>query len=127
MAGRFLAVEEFEVGTTSTRFAVRLIDVKTRRTLRRSPTGSLPPERQNSGTEGIGRVSALELNRNGRVGWIVRDEYATTTRHEVWSMDRLGAVRVDEGAAIDPESLAIGARFLYWSAAGEPHRFAFTS
>jgi hypothetical protein len=87
----------------------------------------LSADRQNSGTEGIGRVSALEVDRRGRVGWIVRDEYATTTRHEVWSMDRLGAVRVDEGTAIDPESLAIGARFLYWSAAGEPRRFALTS
>lgn len=65
-------------------------------------------------------VTDLELTSQGALAWIAsgapnRDDY-----FYVQKADGAGRAVLDEGPAIDPRSLAISGRRIYWTNAGEP-------
>jgi hypothetical protein len=119
--GRFLAIEQVGLGKGPTYFSVSLIDVRTRRTVRSAGTGVVPPDRRDGGNEGIGTTTDFALEGD-KVAWIARDEYSSTPRWEVWVMTPSGARRLDEGGAVEPGSLALGTRYVYWTRGGAPMR-----
>jgi hypothetical protein len=86
--------------------AAVVVDLRTRRTLRRLSSRNSP---------GVGD---LELKTNGSVAAMYFN--ASTREHEVWKSDRNGPALLDSAAEIVPGSLALSGSTLYWTRGGIP-------
>lgn len=117
-AGRYVAFERAYVDELDHRYTVIVRDAATGRTLTSAPTGQLVnPDGPDSG---IGPTTALALRRDGAVAWIVRDETAADTQHEVWVGQGRARTRLARAPDIAPQSLRLSKQRVCWTQGGAP-------
>ena len=66
----------------------------------------------------------LVLKPDGSVAWVTVSRFKPTT-WEVSRHDSAGTATLDSGPGIDPQSLAAGGSWLYWTDAGSPRSAPF--
>jgi hypothetical protein len=118
LAGRYVAYELAFVGREETHFDVRVRNLRSGRWVHRLPANSAP-ETSPISTSSPG-VTDLALARNGAVAWITRDPYVNPATLEVHKADADGHAQLDTGAGIDPGSLALSGKTIYWLSNGTP-------
>jgi hypothetical protein len=67
----------------------------------------------------------LVLKPDGSVAWVTSDRCSGATILSVNRHDSTGTASVDAGPGIDPNSLAAGGSWLYWTNAGSPRSAPF--
>lgn len=128
LAGTLLARE---VGISSpvlgTSWLVEVEDLRTRRIVRKVPTGSpLEPEPHYSG---VGEVVSLVVKNDGGIAWIAWDSERSSNigssnevrYYDVYSSDHTGTHLLAAGTNVAPRSLALVGSTIYWTQAGAPH------
>jgi len=108
-------------------FDILVYDVKRRRLLRRLPTGTPTPTQTKNAypetLEGVGDTTALVLQPDGAVAWIVHDTAAPDppTYQVIKANAGQPPTVLATGTDIDPTSLALGGTVLYWEQNNSPH------
>ena len=109
LAGRFVAWERAVCGKGSTcigAILVRDLERGTRRSF------SIP--------DGQRTADDLVVTRSGSVAWIRLGRAELPNNREVRAADATGERVLDQGDQIDPRSLAISGRRIYWMSGGAP-------
>jgi hypothetical protein len=117
LAGPYVGYELAFIGRSSF-FRVQVRDLRNGRWLRRLPAMTPGSDQNHSGVKP--GVSDLELARNGAVAWIARNPYVDPPTVEVHKADADGHAQLDAGAGIDPGSLALSGKRIYWLKDGQP-------
>lgn len=117
LAGRYVATaEEYTASSGDALGAV----IEVRNLL----TGALVHRFQSPGDPNTYDITDLELRSNGSVAWIARivQGVPATTAYEVRTFPTTEShtTIVDAGPAIDPRSLALSRKTLYWTRDGAP-------
>ena len=126
LAGTLVAYEEFSSttgGPADTHFSwmIDVRDLRTGRIVREAPTATRQPPQ--SGLIGNGFARSLVLSGDGAVAWIVetvRGTEATLAQYEVHALDDGGQRVLASGGDIDPHSLALAGKTLYWKQGALP-------
>ena len=126
LAGSFVAYEEFSSttggpGDTHFSWMIDVRDLRTGRIVREAPTATRQPP--HSGLVGGGFARSPVLGGDGAVAWIVetvRGTEATIAQYEVHALDRGGPRVLASGPDIDPHSLALAGKTLYWKQGALP-------
>jgi hypothetical protein len=109
-----------EVGWARWLIVVR--DLRTGQTLHMVPTGNLEEPNPNPYSAGIGPALAIVVKNDGSVAWVAEDFYLSEnkpTYYQIHAVDKMGSRVVAEGTDIDPRSLALAGRTLYWTQNGQ--------
>jgi hypothetical protein len=125
LGGSVLAYEEWSteetrysfgppVGAKVWRLVVR--DLRTERVLHRVPTAANP---RHPTWVGDGEATMILVTSDGGVAWI-NDTIQESDRYQVHVLDRNGNRVLASGTDIDPHSLALAGRTLYWTQGGKP-------
>ncbi len=72
----------------------------------------------------VGTVEAMVLKSDGATAWILESRGQSpahpVTEYEVQAVDKNGSRMLAAGSDIDPSSLAVAGRTLYWTQGGKP-------
>jgi hypothetical protein len=122
LAGHYLGYSYDESGMEDYT-TVRVMDIRTGR-LRHNADGitqlGTPDFNQKPG------VTDLELRPSGDVAWIARNIYVQPMRLEVFKLDAQGRTLLDAKSQIDPNSLAISGKRIYWTTGAQVQGAAFS-
>ncbi len=123
--GPIVAYEDFILaeGVYGYKWGVVVKDLRTGATLHHEPTGKYLHSGEPELEFGIGPTTGIVLDRDGSVAWIV-EASAPEGRYQVHIADTTGARLVAQGPDIDPASLALAGKVIYWTQGGEPHTAA---
>jgi hypothetical protein len=126
MVGTLVALESKSWSTImgSESNGVSVLDLRTGRTIRQSATGPPEPTR-NTGYEdyGAGPVASVVLRPNGDLAWIAETPTFRVTpagRYQVYTLEASGRRMIASGNDIEPSSLALAAKTIYWTQGGKP-------
>lgn len=97
-------------------FMVVVRDLRSGRILHEAPTGT--PMRIPFAV-GVGRIVALVVKSDGAVAWIAKAPTYEGT-YQLHALDSTGNRVLASGAELDPSSLAMASRTLYWTQGGKP-------
>jgi hypothetical protein len=128
LSGSLVAYDSFStaVGLRG-EWYVQVRDLRTRRLLRKVPTGA--PLQKLPGSVGLGPATGVVVTRSGGVAWIAWDLQrsqpatgATPARrfYDVYACDVAGTRLLAAGPDVDPSSLALAGHTLYWVQSGKP-------
>jgi hypothetical protein len=118
-----LGASRYEEEPTSVIWLVNVLDLRTGKIVLSAPTGVLLKPR--SGYRGVGETTKIVLG-NGLVAWIARDierSNASSPKapfYDVYALDASGSHLLAAGTEVDPSSLALAGRLVYWSEGGKP-------
>jgi hypothetical protein len=126
LAGPLVAFERFSIipeviPPGLSEWFVEVVDLRNGHTVHRVPTGA--PVTPSSTYSGVGPVVSLVLKADGAVAWIAQDFERSkgAPYYDVEAADRGGGGRLlAAGANIDPNSLALAGKTLYWTESGRP-------
>jgi hypothetical protein len=112
-------------GVLEEEWRVRVINLRTGRTVHNVPTGTVPCKRASPSESfpvGVGPVVSLVLREDGAVAWTVSDQerrcpLPAGTR-EVHALDSSGEHLLAIGKDIEPHSLKLAGSTLYWRQGG---------
>lgn len=118
LAGRYVGYELAFIGRLDSHHMVRVRDLRTGRWVvhRDAIAGNIALDDRT----GPGGVSDLELTRSGAVAWIAHNRYVQPHTIEVHKVDADGHAKLAFGAGIDPHSLALSGKRIYWLENGRP-------
>jgi hypothetical protein len=91
-------------------------DLRTGRLLHKVPTGTASPARP--GVVGHGQVTEIVVEKDGAVAWIV-DTVQPAATYQVHALDASGERVLAVGSDIEPLSLALVGKTLYWTQGGK--------
>jgi hypothetical protein len=131
LAGATVAYAEYFLNgpsVTEEEWHVRVVSLRTGRTIRNLPTGTVPCKRATS-TEafpfGVGPVVSLVLREDGAVAWTVSDELHRCPlpkgTREVHAFDRSGERVLAVGTDVDARSLKLAGNTIYWKQGRQVH------
>ncbi len=122
LVGALVAYEDYSLteGLEGFRFGVTVKDLRTGRTLRHEPTGKRKVSGEPELEFGFGHTTAIVLNEDGAVAWIVEVPADEGGGFQVHAAAFAGSTVLASGPEIDPSSLALGGSTLYWMQGGQP-------
>lgn len=122
LAGQIVAWEQWSsIGMGEPKekeWRVFVRDLRSGRVLQKLATGATTvPE-----WTGVGPTTQIVVSASGAVAWIARveDEQGHQHGYEVHAADKAGARLLASGTSIEPDSLALAGRTLYWTQEGKP-------
>jgi hypothetical protein len=101
---------------------LRVVNLRSGRTLHNVPTGTLPCEHPPQ-FSGVGSVASLVLKEDGAIAWIVSDHESLCPvpagTREVHALDSTGERVLAIGTNIAPHSLALAGSTVHWTQGGK--------
>ncbi len=125
MAGSFVAYEESSGGPTGASWVITVRNLENGKVKHSVPTGT-PEHPEAPSVEkglvkhyvGIGPATAVVVNRDGSVAWIVNADKEEGS-YQVHVFDQAGNRVLASGLGIEPHSLRLAGRVLHWTEYGQ--------
>jgi hypothetical protein len=123
VSGIGLGATRYEEEPTSLVWRVNVLDLRTGKTVRTAPTGA--PLEPRPGYLGVGETTKIVLGSD-LVAWIAFDIERSRASgrevpfYDVYALDASGSHLLAAGTEVDPSSLALAGRRVYWSEGGKP-------